>query len=222
MPDKTKAPTKKELREDRFVEWVLEAVDYVRSKSQYFTAGAIAVVVGIAGIAYFQKSQEESRAKAAALLGEAMIADDNGQAHEVMRLCEELVGKYSGTPAAAQGTVFLANRYFAQGRYAEAQKLYQSYLADYEALDVLVFAAWNGLAACAEAQGDYQQAAGKYQEYAAGHPGTIQAAMALMEAARCYGLAGDVANQQKTLARVTAEFADSPVAARAREALTML
>jgi len=220
MPEK--APSKHELREDRFVEWVIEAAEYVRSRSQHFIAGAIAVAVALAAGAYFQRSQEESRAAAAALLGEAMIADDNNQADETLRLCERLLGEYSGTPAAAQATLVLANRYFVRGRYPEAQKLYQAYLSDYGDLDVLVFAAWNGLAACAEAQGNFPQAAAKYQEYAASHPGTTQAAMALMEAARCQGMAGDEASQKSTLARVAGEFADSPVAARAREALAML
>jgi TolA-binding protein len=217
-----KPHSKQELREDRFVEWVLEATEYVRAKSQVFMAGAVGVVVLIGAIAYFNKSQADSRLEAAALLGEAMIADDNGQGDEATRMAEQLLKEYAGTPSAAQATLFLANHYYAQGRYGEAQKLYERYLSDYGDVDVLAFAARNGLASCAEAQGDYPQAAAKFQEAATASGAGSQGCLALLEAARCYGLAGDVANQKSILTQITKEYSDSPAAARAREELAML
>ncbi|MBI2505190.1 MAG: tetratricopeptide repeat protein [Candidatus Latescibacteria bacterium] len=218
----TNHPSKQELREDRFVEWILETAEYVRARSQVFTAGAVGVVVLIAGLAYFNKSQADARLEAAALLGEAMIADDNNQADESIRLAEQLLKEYAGTPSAAQGVLFLANRYFAQGRYGEAQKFYERYLSDYGDVDVLAFAARNGLASCAEAQGDYRQAASKFQDAAAASGGNTQGSLALLEAARCYGLAGDTASQKGILTQITKEFSDSPAAVRAREELAML
>lgn len=217
-----KPHTKQELREDHFVEWILETVEYVRAKSQVFIAGAVGVVVLIGAIAYYNKSQADSRLEAAALLGEAMIADDNNQGDEATRMAEQLLKEYTGTPSAAQATLFLANHYYAQGRYGEAQKLYDRYLSDYGDVDVLAFAARNGLASCAEAQGDYRQAAAKFQEAATASGSNTGGSLALLEAARCYGLAGDAANQKGILTQITRDFSDSPAAARAREELAML
>jgi TolA-binding protein len=217
-----KHPSKQELREDRFVEWVLETADFVRTRSQQFIAAVAAVVLVIAGVTYYNKAQTDARMEAAALLGEAQIADDNNQTDEAIRLAEQVLKDYAGTPGAAQATLFLANRYYAQGRYGESQKLYERYLSDYGDQDVLAFAARSGLASCAEAQGEYRQAAAKFQEAATASGGNTQGALALLEAARCYGLAGDTASQKGVLSQIAREFSDSPAAARAREELAML
>lgn len=214
--------SKQELKEDHFIEWLLEATEYVRAKSQVFIAGAAAVVVLIAAIAYYNKSQADARLESAALLGEAMIADDNSQPDEAIRIAEQLLKEYAGTPSAAEATLFVANRYYAQGRYGDAQKYYERYLSDYGDVDVLAFAARNGLASCAEAQGDYRQAAAKFQEAATAGGGNTVGSVALLEAARCYGLAGDAANQKGVLTQITKEYSDSPAAARARDELAML
>lgn len=215
-------PSKQELKEDHFVDWILDGVDFVRARSQQFLTAAAAVVLVIAGIAYYNKTQADARVEAAAILGEAMIADDNNQADEAIRLGERILKDFAGTPAAAQATLFLANRYYAQGRYGESQQLYQRYLSDYGDLDVLAFAARAGLASCIEAQGDYRQAASKFQEAATGSGGNTQGAVALLEAARCFGLAGDTASQKGILDQITREYSESPAAARAREELAML
>jgi TolA-binding protein len=150
-----------------------------------------------------------------------MIADDNNQTDEGVRLAEQVLKDHTGTPAAAQAVLFLANRYYAQGRFGDSQKFYERYLSDYGDVDVLVFAARNGLASCAEAQGDYRQAAAKFQE-AATSGSNNQGVLALLEAARCYGLAGDTASQKGILSQITRDFSESPAAARAREELSML
>ena len=215
-------PSKQELKDDQFVDWILEAADFVRAKSQQFLSGAVGVVLVIAGIAYYNKTQADARVEAAGLFGEAMIKDDDGRTEEAIQMGEKVLKEYAGTPAAAQATLFLANRHYALGRYGEAQKLYERYLSDYGEVDVLAFAARNGLASCAEAQGDYRQAAAKFQEAATGSGGNTQGAVALLEAARCFGLAGDTVSQKGILNQITRDFSESPAAARAREELSML
>ncbi|MCC7261542.1 MAG: tetratricopeptide repeat protein [Candidatus Latescibacteria bacterium] len=214
--------SKQEMKEDHFVEWILEGVDFVRARSQQFITAAVAVVVVVAGIAYYNRTQADARVDAAAILGEAMIADDNNQTDEAIRLGERVLKDFAGTPSAAQATLFLANRYYAQGRYGEAQKLYEGYLSDYGDVDVLAFAARAGLASCAEAQGDYRQAAAKFQEAATASGSSTQGAIALLEAARCFGLAGDPASQKAILTQINRDYSESPAAARARDELAML
>ena len=222
MPGEKKRISKSELREDQFVEWIMAAADYVRERLQLFIAGAVGIVALVVVIQLIIQSREQARVDAAVKLGKVLREEEEGRPQEAMRLSEELIDEYEGTPATAQGVVFLANRYFTLGRYADAQRLYQTYLNDYGKLDILVFAAWNGLAACFEAQGHLLKAASKYQEYVTVHGGTTQAALSLLEAARCYGLAGDIDNQKQVLERVIKEYGDSPAATRAREEKNML
>ena len=222
MSKTNKKLSKEELKEDRFVEWTMSAAEFIRKKIQLVAAAGIFVIILILSINFIISSQKEARVEASALLGDAIVADGNRQDDEVIRLCELLIAEYGGTPAAAQGTLLLANRYFALGRFADAQRLYQSYLDDYEPLDVLVFAAWSGVAACLEAEGEFQRAAELYREYAEAHAATMQASLALFESARCYGSIGDVANQKEILVRITKDFSESPVARRAKDLAGML
>ena len=222
MPEESKKLSKSELREDEFVEWIMEAADYVKERSKVFIAGVLGLVAIVVVIQLVLKAEEERHIKAVEKLGKIWIAEEQGRPEDAIRLGEELIADYSGTAAAGRGVIFLANNYFAQERYSEARNLYQNYLDEYGALDLLVFAAWNGLAACFEAQGNLQKAAEKYQEYASLHKTSLQASLALFEAARCYGLTGNTSNQQKLLKKITTEFSNSPVAAKAREDIKTL
>jgi len=221
MSSERRKLSKSELREDEFVEWIIEAVEYVKERARLFASGAIAVVAVIVAINYFIESKEAERLKAAVLIGDVLMVEQGGEPTEALRLAEELVASYAGTPAAAQGTVLLANLHYAQGRYVEARGYYQTYLDNYEPLDVLAYAAQSGLGACLEAEGQLVAAAQHYETYAAQQAGTIREAMARMEAARIYGLADETDKQQALLEQVSRTFAQYPIAAQARAALAM-
>ncbi len=221
MSSERRKLSKSELREDEFVEWIMQAVEYVKERARLFVSGAVAAIAVVMAINYFIESKEANRLKAAALLGDVLMVEQGGEPTEAIRLAEELVSSYAGTPAAAQGVVLLANLHYAQGRYAEARIYYQSYLDNYEPLDVLAYAAQSGLGACLEAEGQLWAAAEHYEAYAAQQAGTIREAMARMEAARIYGLAGESDKQQALLEEVSRAFGQYPIAAQARAALAM-
>ncbi len=221
MSSERRKLSKSELREDEFVEWIMEAVEYVKERARLFVGGAVAVIAVIVAIDYSIESKEADQLKAAALLGDVLMVEQGGEPTEAVRLAEELVSSYAGTPAAAQGTIILANLHYAQGRYVEARGYYQTYLDNYEPLDVLAYAAQSGLGACLEAEGQLVAAAQHYETYAAEQAGTIREAMAQMEAARIYGLAGESDKQQALLEQVSRTFAQYPIAAQARAALAM-
>ncbi len=213
---------KNELREDEFVEWLVGAVQYVQDRAQAFAAGAAVFVVALLAVNYFVESQEQAKVDAAALLGDMLIAEQSAQSSEAIRLGEQLLTAYGGTPAAAKGAILLGNLHFTQGNIADAQRYFQLYLSDYEAVDVLVNAAQNGLAACLEAEGQYQMAAQRYEDIAVKMAGTSPAAMAKMNAARCYAHLGNRDKQRQLLESVIEEFPRFPVAVRARTELEML
>ncbi len=222
MSGESQKMSKEELREDEFVEWLMRAVDSVRDNTQNFVMGAIAVVVAILAVNYFIESQEKSKTEAAALLGDVIMAEQSGQVSEAIRIADQLLATYAGTPSAAQGAILLGNLHFAQGRYADAQRYFALYLADYEPVDVLINASQSGLAACLEAQGQVSEAAKAYEEIAQRLPGSAQAALAMMNAARCFRLMGDLGKQRILLESVRDDYARFPIAVRARTELEML
>lgn len=222
MQERNQRATKAELEEDEFLEWVLRAIEYFKQRAQLFVGGAVAIVAVIAIISFMQTQKAEARERASTLLFEATVADRSAQTDQVIRIAQQLVDEYPGTPAAAQGIILLGNRYFALGRYADAERLYQQYLDTHGDLEAFVFAATTGLAACREAKGDLEGAARDYVRYADSHTDSAPAALALMHAARCYGQLGDAASHRQMLERVTADHALTPVAQRAREQLAMM
>lgn len=213
--------SKEELREDEFVEWIMQAADYVKERAQLFIGGLVVFVLLILGINYIIESQEQAKVEAASRLGDLLMAEEEGDAAGVISIAEDLISRFDGTPAAAQGVLVLANRYFAQENFSEGQRLYEKYLEDYGQSEILVFGAWSGLASCLEAQGQTTAAAEKYLEFATGHPQSLQAAMAVWEAARCYGQLGDISRQKELLERVMRDFPELPLAARAKASLAM-
>ncbi len=222
MASETQKLDKDELREDEFVEWLANAVQYVQDNTQAFLAGLAGFVVVLLGINYFIESQQQAQIDAAAMLGDLLIAEQSGQIDEALRKGEQLLATYAGTEASAQGTVLMGNLHFAGGNYAEAERYFSDYLANYDPIDVLAQAANNGLAACMEAQGQVEQAAQRYETIAQQHIGQAAAAQALMRAASCYGQLGDRDKQRQLLEGVVADYASFPIASRARTKLEML
>lgn len=222
MASETQKLSKDELREDEFVEGAVRFVEYVQENSQTFIAGLIGIVVVIMGVNYFIQAQEQSQTDAAALLGDMLIAEQSGQKEEAIRTGEQLQATYAGTIASAQATILLGNIQFNSGNYAEAERHFQNYLTNYDPVDVLTLAASNGLAACLEAQGQMEQAAGRYEEIAERHRGQAAAGQAIMKAAWCYAQVGDSDKQRSLLKTVIEEYARYPIAVRARTQIEML
>ena len=222
MQERKQRVTKAELEEDEFLERVLRAIEYLKRRSQLFIGSAVAIVAVIAITSFMKTQRAEARERAATLLFEATVADRSGQVDQVLRISQQLVDDFAGTPAGSQGMIMLGNRYFSLGRYADAQRLFRQYLDTHGDLDALVFAARTGLAACREAQGDLEGAARDYVQYADDNPDSPPSALALMQAARCYGQLGDAARRREALERVTRQHPLTPVAQRAREQLTMM
>ena len=222
MANETQKLTKEELQEDEFVEGAVRLVEYVQENAQNFIAGLVGIVVVIMGVNYFIQTQEQSQTEAAALLGDMLIAEQAGQKEEAIRTGEQLQTTFAGTVASAQATVLLGNLHFNSGNYAEAERHFQKYLANYEPVDVLTLAASNGLAACLEAQGQVEQAALRYEEIAARNKGLASAGQAMMKAAWCYKQLGDRTRQRALLQLVIDEYARFPIAIRARAEIEML
>ena len=197
MEERSRRPTKAELEEDRFLEWVLQAGEYVKSRAQLFIGAAVAVVAVIVIANVVQGQRVEARSRASAMIFEANLAEQSGQLDRVLGIARQLIDEYPGTPAASHGIVLLANRYFTLGRYVDAQRLYQRYLDEDGDVPPLVFAARTGLAACLEAQGELGAAARAYVGFADDHPDHPPSAMALMDGARCFRLLGDAAGRRR-------------------------
>ena len=215
--------SKEQLRDDEFVDWVMVVVDYVRARYKIFVAGLVALVVVAVGVQYVLKTQERARTQAAARLGEALILEAEGQSDEAQRVIDDVLQRFSGTPAAGQATLMVANRRFDAGQLDEARTLYGRYLADYgDANPALSFAAKSGLAATLAAEGQFEPAAAAYRDLATEYHGSFQAALALWEAAACYERLGADQKRREVLDQIVREHDELPLVNKARAALAAM
>lgn len=224
MASETKRMTKEELREDEFVEWLVSVVDYIRDHRNSFIVGVFIVVAGIFGIRTFIDTQHQNIRDAAALWGDVLIAEQGGQLTEAAKKAEHIMTNYAGSPAAGQATIFLANLNYSQEKYAEAEKLYGSYLnsGDSGKTEILRHAAEMGLLACAEVSGDLEETAIAYEMLGSKYAGQSMGAWSLMSAARCFKNLGDIERSTDILRRISVDYPKLPIAKQARNMIDML
>ena len=80
MPNEKSKLTKADLEEDQFLEWVVNAGEYIKERRQAFIGGTVAVlaVIIIAGV--IVNEQEQTHLMAAEQLGQIRLAEDQGEA----------------------------------------------------------------------------------------------------------------------------------------------
>jgi tetratricopeptide (TPR) repeat protein len=150
------------LKEDKFVKFIMDSKSYFDENSTKVLtyAGTVIAVILIFFILNYVNS--DKREKANGILGIAQIEYSTGNYSKAAQRLKILLEEYSSTNEADQGRFLLANIYYQQKRYAEAQSLYQEFIDSFTGNNILLSSAQAGLAACYEEQNDYKSAADWY------------------------------------------------------------
>lgn len=158
--------------------------------------GAVAAALAVYFFISAQKAQNEITAGQE--LTQLMMSS-GGSADALAKLAE----KYPGTSASQRALLQGAATLFSAGRYADAEKQFQKFLAA-NAAGTFAATAQLGLAASLEAQGKAKDAAVAYQKAAsgfAGSPSVLPAEFALGRIAEQQGQLGVAVNHYETAAR---------------------
>ena len=214
--------TKKDLKEDEMVTWVLKASTYIEKNYPKLLAAVGAVLVAVLIGVFIRYQAGRERQKAIAASGELQVLVFEQRIGDAIVQAERLADEYDGEAVAADALMVLGNLYFDLGRYAEAQASYQRYLDRYGDAGPGAYGAWAGVAACMETQENYDQAAAKYVAYVETHGTSPFAPTALKEASRCYTLAGNDAKAQEVLERIVESYPETEMARSARAELQQL
>lgn len=149
--------------------------DWWDKNRQRLIQGAVVVVVVTLGVSFYLYKKNLREVEASQALSAVQLGTDATAAYQ------KLAVQYSGTAAAARAVLLAAGSSFADGKFAEAQSLFEKFLR--EAGD----SAWRsqavlGVAASLDAQGKTAEATTKYQDFIqrfANDPGTSAAKSAL-------------------------------------------
>lgn len=190
--------TKKQIKQDKFVTYYFKAQDFVNANSRYLIAGLIAVVLVVVVSLYFSGKKAEQEQNALVELSKARIEYFAGNYPGAIDILNKLIQNFRGTETAKEGTYFFASCQFFLKNYDIAEEYFQIYL-DKGDDEVLAASALAGIAACHEEQGEYSQAAKRYQEAASKYSDGFMAPSNLYNSARCFSLAREKEKAIKVL-----------------------
>ena len=202
--------TKRELKEDKFVTFYFQAQDYFYRNTKLIAGLAVALVVVIVAV-YALSHMSASNQEAAQLeLTRAKVAFNQQDYSRAIEMLLLVVSEYGGTASGKESRFYLANAYFENKDYANAERYYQEFLGSHGD-DILESSALAGIAACLEEKQDYAGAAASYERAASEYAKVFLTPLHLLNSARCYVLAGDSEKAKSILNRIINEYENSAV-----------
>jgi TolA-binding protein len=203
--------TRKEMKEDPLVTYYVRVQKFMQNYSKQVNIGLIAIVAIVVIGIFVIRSKKKADIIANGKLG---IAEQYYAAMNYTRAIDELkaiIMTYSGTYAAGRATFYLANVYFEQNDFDNAEKYYQMYLDDYGTNRLLSASSMAGNAACLESRNQYDDAAVIYEKAGKKYSDLSQAPYYLKDASRCYLLAGDNESGKSVLEYIQETYPKSPI-----------
>lgn len=167
MLKQKKKLSKKEIKEDKLINFYKSSVNFFEKyKNKVFTYGGVLVIV-IAAIYFYLNQKSESNEKAGLELSRVMPIYSQGsyleaiegkQGTNIIGL-KRIVEEYSGTENGETAKIYLANSYAFLGNYDEAFKYYKDYSGS---IDYFEAASLAGQAGYYAMKGDFEEAANLY------------------------------------------------------------
>ena len=201
--------TKKDLKEDKFVESALLARSYFEEHTKeitYIVGGLI--VVGIL-IWLFLNHRSQRLTQAEVFLGKAQIEMQSMHTTKAREFLNQLIRDYDGTDAAKQGYFLLANLDFQAKKYDQAAQEYKRFIDSYSKSKILLASAYAGYAACMEHRSDHEEAAKNYLKAQKTAPDFVEASNYLYLAGLNYRDAGMKEKAKEAFQKIIDQYKDS-------------
>ncbi len=213
---------KKEIKEDKFVQFTLEAKSYVEENSKRVTmlaGGVFAIIVLIMLYVYLHNN---TLIEATTLMGKASVEYQAMNYSTAKVFLETLIEDYSGTDAASQGLFLLGNLYFKEKNISEAKKYFQEFIDSYSDTDILLASGYAGIAACLSSEGNFESAAENYMKAYKATPELLESADYLYFTGINYRKAENYDKARDAFRKVNEEFEDSSRSFDAKEELLLI
>ena len=200
---------KKDLKEDKLVTFYFQTREWLENNFKII-AGALAVLALVIAVSVFVANKNK-RAEAAASVEFAKAARvyQSSDYRNAATMFSTIVDNYSGTPSGKLSRFYLAQSLYRTGDYAAAAGHFKKFSSSFGADEHLKATAMAGQAASIEQQGNFQEAAAKFEAVLDKYPDAPQAAHYALRAARCYELAGNTQKAQALYDKIIKEYPES-------------
>ncbi len=205
---------KTQSQDEKLIELYYKGVEYFQNNTKQVYIALTIVVAIIAGIVFYTMSQKEKRENASIELTKVQDVYSmgayqqaiNGDSLGYSKGLLYIVNEYGSTESGEIAKIMLANSYYYLMDYSNAER----YFNDYSGSDVILKAASiAGIAAIREAQGNFVEAAQKYEEAAGVSEDVAVNDEYLYAAARNYSLANNVEEYKRVSGLLKSEYPQS-------------
>lgn len=227
MLTKQKKLSRKEIKEDKLVEFYYKSLSFFEeNKNKIFTyLGAIALVV-IAVILFMNYRTGQNEEAAGHLskvmdmydIGDFLGAIEGKKDVKVLGL-KEIVTQYGSTENGEIAKIYLANSYANLGKSDEALKYYEDYSGD---IDIYTAASLGGQAGYYAAKNEYEKAANLYMKASKVSKTDVMNSDYMFQAAVNYFDAGDKDQAKNLLQTIKDEYKTSAVYSQVDRYLSQL
>jgi tetratricopeptide (TPR) repeat protein len=207
--------TKKELKQDEFITFVVKTKMFLEENANKILMGVL-TVLAIVLLGYFwHQSKENAEITAASLVTQAQYDLQNNQKDRAIATLTQVMDEYEGTNSAAIAALQLAKLYWSENNLASAKTFFQKFIDEYEQENFLLQAGYAGLADCYFAEKNYTEAAKYYEKAAKIDRNFPLSANYLYSAAAAYKEAGNT-QKAKTLAKQVIDMSKNNMQLKSR------
>lgn len=217
-----KKMTKKEIKEDKFVEVALNAKSYIEDNYQRVSIIVIAIFGAILLLMLWNHVQNQKDQESSALLGKAQLEYYNLNYSKAKDFIVRLMDEYPGTEASEQGMFLYANLLYQEKKYAEAKDMFKAFIDSYSGSNILIASGLAGYAACLEKENQYQQAAEYYIRAQKKAKNFVEAVDYLYLAGLNYATAGDTSEAKAAFQKIIDDYENSSRNSDAKAELILL
>jgi TolA-binding protein len=208
--------TKKEIKEDEVAEFFVDVGHFVGDHWKKIVGGLVVAVIAVAILGTWKHERGKAEAEAETWLWRANLDMRSGNVGNAIQAYTNIIERYRGTWSHSDATFFMANAQFSTGRYDSALVTFETYLDLGRRRDQFTVSSRMGIAQCLEELTRYDDAAQRYLMVQQEHPESPLAPDALLGAARCYELAGDLQMAESTYGKLLDLYPDASQASIAR------
>jgi TolA-binding protein len=214
--------TKKELKQDKLVQFAYKAEQFYLNNQKWVLGVAFGILAVVVVGVLIHRSVKSGRMQQSYQLTMAKMSYGMGQLDDAKNEFEQLVSAFGSSAAGGEARYFLGRIAFEQGNYSQAIDEFTRCRKEYSLDDKLECATLAGLAASYESIGKKEDAAKTYGEVADSYPQNAYSAQALMEASRIYLDLNQNDKAIEVLKRLREEYPESVWASQAKRQLDAL
>lgn len=202
--------SKRDMKQDQFVSGVFYLTEQFQKYKRAMLGVVAGIIVVVVLIILMVNHQRGKQAEVQELFGRASVEMRSGNTSLAIIDFRKILDEHGGSHLAGVACFYLANAYYAQRDFNEAENFFKRFLDDYGDDQLMAISSYWGIAGCLEQKAEFALASDAYREGAQLDPEGIMAGDLLFSAVRTACSAGDSLRAMQAYELLEEYFDDEP------------